>query len=530
MVARTATCTFRLTASCMGHQRVSAAASGYPSSVTHGPGEGRPGATAAKIIARRRSARCGGSQAAQKPGCRVAAEGRRAMQIHSPDIPDTLEPAAELDRLGDEIAELSAHLEAATARLLELIREFDARAGWNTGFRSCAAWLSWRVGLDPGAARERVRVARALGALPLLAQALARGELSYAKVRALTRVATAETQERLLKVGRAGTAAHVERIVRGWRRVDRNAEARETARQHASRALHVYEDEDGTVVLRGRLEPEVGALLVRALDAARETLYQRGRRERTFNAPTDAASEAPTKAQQQADALALLAETALHHALDPGAPGERYQVVVHVDAPGLADPEQPGQSVLEDGARVSAETSQRLACDASRVVMQHDADGRVVEIGARTRTIPPALRRALHHRDRGCRFPGCGLPLGEGHHVRHSAHGGPTTPSNLALLCHRHHRAVHEEGYQIELQPDYGAFQFRRPDGRLLPEVPPPGAVPADPVQALRARHDAQGLRLHARTACPGWLGERLDVGWAIDVLHPLAARGVRTE
>ena len=136
-----------------------------------------------------------------------------------------------LDRLGDEIAELSALLDAATARLLDLIREFDAREGWNTGFRSCAAWLSWRVGLDLGAARERVRVARALGTLPRLAQALARGELSYAKVRALTRVATLETEERLLAVGRAGTADHVERIVRGWRRVDRPAETREDARR-----------------------------------------------------------------------------------------------------------------------------------------------------------------------------------------------------------------------------------------------------------------------------------------------------------
>src|SRR5467141_1537375 len=158
-----------------------------------------------------------------------------------------------LDQLGDEIAELSAHLDAAIARLRDLIREFDARDGWNTGFSSCAAWLSWRVGLAPGAAREHVRVARALGTLPLLAQALARGELSYAKVRALTRVATPETEERLLAVGRAGTADHVERIVRGWRRVDRQAEAREAARQHASRALHVYPDSDGTVILRGRL-------------------------------------------------------------------------------------------------------------------------------------------------------------------------------------------------------------------------------------------------------------------------------------
>ena len=174
------------------------------------------------------------------------------MPIHSPVVLPTPPCVAELDRLGDEIAELSAHLDAATARLLTLIREFDARGGWNTGFRSCASWLSWRVGLDLGAARERVRVARALGTLPLPAQALACGELSYAKVRALSRVATPETEERLLAFGRAGTAAHVERLVRGWRRVDRLAEARETARRHASRALHVYQDEDGMVVLKGR--------------------------------------------------------------------------------------------------------------------------------------------------------------------------------------------------------------------------------------------------------------------------------------
>src|SRR6059036_3384020 len=416
-----------------------------------------------------------------------------------------------LDRLGDAIAELSAHLDAATARLLDLIREFDAREGWNTGFRSCAAWLSWWVGLDLGAARERVRVARALGTLPRLARALAWGELSYAKVRALTRVATPETEERLVAVGRAGTAEHVERIVRGWRRVDRIAEAREEARRHQSRALHVYQDEDGMVIIRGRLAPEVGALLVQALAAAREALPQ-----------GNVAAEPPTLAQQQADALALVAETALHRGIDPGAPGERYQVVVHVDAPALADPDQPGQSGLADGTHVSAETSQRLACDASRVVMRHAPDGRIVEVGARTRTIPPALRRVLHHRDRGCRFPGCGRRFGQGHHIRHWAQGGPTTLSNLALLCRRHHRAVHEEGYQLDRQPN-GELRFRRPDGRPLPEVPPPLEVLGDPIKILQAQHDAEGVGLNARTATPGWLGERLDVGWAIDVLHPLA-------
>src|SRR5712671_3185820 len=181
------------------------------------------------------------------------------MHAHPLEFPATLQPTpqptAELDRLGDQIAELSAHLDAATGSLLALIREFDARGGWNTGFRSCAEWLAWRVGLDLGAARERVRVARALGTLPVLSEALANGELSYAKVCALTRVATPETEARLVAVGRAGTAAHVERIVRGWRRLDRQAEARQATRQHADRGLHVYADEEGTVVLRGRLAP-----------------------------------------------------------------------------------------------------------------------------------------------------------------------------------------------------------------------------------------------------------------------------------
>ena len=229
--------------------------------------------------------------------------------------------------------------------------------------------------------------------------------------------------------------------------------------------------------------------------------------------------------QQQADALALLAETALHHELDPGATGERYQVVVHVDAPALAEPDAPGQSVLDGGTRVSAETSRRIACDATRVLMRHDPDGRAVEVGARTRTIPPAIRRALHQRDHGCRFPGCDLPFGQGHHIRHWAQGGPTTLSNVATLCRHHHRAVHEEGYRVERLPD-GELRFLRPDGRLLPDVPSPSAVAKDPVQALRATNEAAGLRLHSRTMTPGWLGEPLDVRYAIDVLHPRALQG----
>jgi 5-methylcytosine-specific restriction endonuclease McrA len=444
------------------------------------------------------------------------------MSIDSTAVLPTPRHVVEVERLGDEIAELSAHLDAATARLLVLIREFDARGGWNTGFRSCAHWLAWRVGLDLGAARERIRVAHALESLPLLTAALASGTLSYAKVRALTRVATPETEARLMSVGRAGTASHVERVVRAWRRVDRQAEARETSQRHRDRALYLHYDEDGMLVVHGRLTPEVGALLRQALAAARESLYRRTRTEDPPRPPVEPSGATSSLGQQQADALAVLAAAALHHGLDPGASGERYQVVVHVDASVLADPTQPGQSALEDGPNVSAETSQRLSCDASRTWMRHDAEGRVVELGARTRTIPPALRRALQHRDRGCRFPGCGAREGQGHHLRHWAQGGPTTLSNLAILCRRHHRAVHEEGYQVARGPD-GALRFQRPDGRPLPEVPSPAAIPKDPVGTLRAHHEAEGLHLTARTATPSWLGEPLDLGWTLAVLHPLA-------
>jgi hypothetical protein len=290
------------------------------------------------------------------------------------------------------------------------------------------------------------------------------------------------------------------------------------------------------VVIRGRLEPEAGALLLRALEAAGEALSQRARgaegetpAESTPGAPTrtvptapDPTAETPTPGQRQADALALLAEAALRHELDPGPPGDRYQVVVHVDAPVLADPEAPGQSVLAEGVHVPAGTSERLACDASRVVMRHDAEGHILDVGRRTRTISPALRRALLHRDRGCRFPGCGRRIVQGHHLRHWAHGGATSLENVTLLCRFHHRAVHEEGFQVERHTD-GMLQFRRPDGRPVPEVPPPPTVPADPVEALRAGNRAQGLALDARSLTPSWLGERLDLGWALAVLHPLA-------
>jgi len=156
------------------------------------------------------------------------------------------------------------------------------------------------------------------------------------------------------------------------------------------------------------------------------------------------------------------------------------------------------------------------------VVLHHAGDGSVLDVGRRTRAIPPALRRALQARDRGCRFPGCLVRHAQGHHLHHWANGGPTRLDNLALLCRRHHGAVHEEGYQVARDTD-GTLRFRTPGGRPIPEVPAPSAVPPDPTQALVAAHRAHGLAIDERTLCPNWGGERLDLGWAIDVLHPAA-------
>jgi hypothetical protein len=433
---------------------------------------------------------------------------------------------ADLEELGERIAELAAQISAATYELLAMLRDFDERAGWNCGFRSCAHWLCWRVGLDPGAAREKVRVARALGALPLLSAAMRRGEISYSKVRALTRIATPANEQDLLSFGRAGTAAHVEKLVRGMRLVDRLAAGDREKCRHAARYLRAYTDEDGMVVVTARLAPEAGAALLRALDAGVEALY--GPRRGQPSAAAQAVTEETSAEQRRADALGLVAESALASGLDPGTRGDRYQVVVHVDAEVLAaggeagvDGEggEGGSSWLADGTGVSAETSRRLACDSARVVMRHAADGRVLDVGRRTRAISPGLRRALEHRDGGCRFPGCGLRLCDAHHVEPWADGGKTSLANTLLLCRRHHRAVHEEGFSMELAPD-GEARFHRPDGRPLPEAPALPVLAGEPVTALVARRASQGVAVDGGATLPGWEGGPCDYNWEIEWLR----------
>jgi hypothetical protein len=346
-------------------------------------------------------------------------------------------------QLGDAIATLAARLHAATYELLVLLREFDACAGWNNGFLSCAHWLHWRTGIDLGAAREKIRVARALATLPNISAAMQRGEVSYAKVRALTRIAIPGNEARLVEVALAGTAAQVERIVRAWRRVDCIEAAQQTERRHLHRSVTMHVDDDGMVILRGRLTPEIGAVVERALEAAADRLFHEAAQAPAGNR----ISEEVTPCQRRANALGLLAESALDADLDRGSAGDRYQVVLHVDAAALPSARQAdgipptaadaGQAVVElnGGATdISAETSRRIACDASSVVMRHAGDGSVLDVGRKTRTIPPAIRRALLARDRHCQFPGCTGRRCDGHHVRHWADGGPTRLDNLTLL------------------------------------------------------------------------------------------------
>jgi hypothetical protein len=428
-------------------------------------------------------------------------------------------PDGALEELGERIAELAAQVSAATYELLVMLRDFDERGGWHGGFCSCAHWLGWRVGLDLGAAREKMRVARALVALPLLSGAMRRGEISYSKVRALTRIATPANEHDLLSFARAGTAAHVERLVRGMRRVDRalaEGEGDGEERRHAARYLRAYTDEDGMVVVTGRLAPEAGAALLRALDAGVEELYgpRRGQPSGGAHEPTDDVAVE----QRRADALGLVAESALAAGLDPGSRGDRYQVVVHVDAEVLAPEGEGGSSWLADGCGVSAETSRRLACDSALVVMRHAADGRVLDVGRRTRAISPGLRRALEHRDGGCRFPGCGRKLCDAHHVEPWSDGGETSLSNVLLLCRRHHRAVHEEGFSMELAPS-GEARFYRPDGRLLPAAPALPELAGAPDTALVSRLASHGVAVNARETLPAWWGGPVDYAWEIDWL-----------
>jgi hypothetical protein len=427
--------------------------------------------------------------------------------------------------LENNLTQLAAHINAATYQFLSLIAEFDCREAWgHEGVKSCAHWLNWKCGVSLGAAREKVRVAKALEGLPLVSASFAKGELSFSKVRAITRVATPETEDYLLMIAQHGTASHLERLVQGYRRVQRYEEETLNANtQYANRYLSYYHDDEGCLVISARLPAEQGAALIKSIESAREVLLSERK-----DVPAGTDPELPNDIEPEisepfsahrADALVLMAESFHRADIATRNGGERCQVVIHVDEPVLKEPHSSGRCECEAGPVIAAQTARRLACDASLVRAVEDENGEPLSVGRKTRSIPPVLRKALQLRDTHCRFPGCtSRHFLDAHHIQHWANGGETKMENLVHLCKHHHRLLHEGGYQM-IHETSGALSFITPKGNRICEHPQP--VTSD--TSLEVINQQARLDIHPETAVPNWHGEVMDLDLAVSGMYALA-------
>ena len=411
-----------------------------------------------------------------------------------------------VEELGEEIATLSVHLDAARHRLLQCIRQFDESRGWYTqGAVSCAHWLSWRIGLDLGTAREKVRVANALGQLPQIDEALRVGKLSYAKVRALTRVATRANEAKLLDLALVATGAQLERICRGYR----GAMNQDRPCVPEDRSVRKRLLPGGMVKLEIVLSADEADLVMRALDCAREISAE-------VSTPLATTTDESPAWPSRPDGVVALAEAYLAGNRGDGAAADRYQVMVHVDQDPLA-PDGVLAATLEDGTGVSAETFRRLACDCGLVATAGD-EPTAMTVGRRTRAIPPAIRRALQLRDQGCRFPGCThTRFLHGHHVRHWLHGGETSLANLVLVCPYHHRLIHEGGWTIDRDAD-GNWIFVAPTGVSVAN-PQSQAWEGNIRTWLEEWAEKHSLDLGPETNEPMWDGTPVDYDLAVGLL-----------
>jgi len=441
--------------------------------------------------------------------------------------------AAVFERLEAQITELWGHLNAATYRFLALVAEFDRNEGYARHLLpSTAHWLNWQCGIGMIAAREKVRVARALENLPESRAGFASGELSYSKVRAMTRVATPANEGVLVSIARHGTASHVEKLVRKYRWTQRRDAEKTAQSQHLNRSVHWYFDENDTFVLNARLPPEIGALVAQALQAAEDVLREEVRDERDELRPHVDVNElawssaSTARSANRADALRLVTEAFLAMRSDETeatSSADRFQVVVHVDQAVLMknieeDDSEPHRAELDRGPALALETVRRLSCDGTVVGVLEGRDGEPLNIGRKTRSIPPAIDRALRARDRGCRFPGCDRTrFCQGHHVKHWIDGGETKLRNLVTLCTFHHTLLHEGRFGVTATDD-GMFVFTRPDGSRIPDC--------GPVQTktesgrFRGIVDADASLIDAQTARCKWLGEPMDYSTAIESMQ----------
>ena len=441
-------------------------------------------------------------------------------------------------QLEDELCELTAHIDAALFRWLLLLREFDECQGWvGEGIKSCAHWLNWKCGLSLNAGRERLRVAQALATLPQTTAAFREGRLSYSKVRAITRVATTQNEPVLLNIAFHGTTWHVEQAVSAWRREKRLEALKRDNDRHDQRELSCWFDEEGFLVLKGRFTPEQGAMIRQALEATLEQLHEERKNVSAetseFETPDPIKQHPQPIASRRADALVRMAETCLSGS-SSSVNSERFTINIHTDIETLRSDGSNAESQLENGPNVSAETSRRLCCDAGvmhwlekKSLESGEGECRIetLSVGRKTRTVPPALRRALQRRDKGCRFPGCSCSrFADAHHIHHWADGGETSMENLVLLCRHHHRLVHEGGFGIQCLQG-GGLAFTSPIGKRIPDTPETRF--SGNAFELMARNTANNISISPRTAIPDWGGEGMDVDVVIQGLQRLESSGL---
>ena len=522
------------------------------------------------------------------------------------------------DQLADKITTLAGQINAANYHFLKLVGEFDRREGWaGFGIRSCAHWLNWKCSIGLTAAREKVRTARALDGLPGINAGFEKGELSFSKVRAMTRVATELNEPFLLMIAEYSTAQHMEKLVNTFRTVshcddgmngcvnselntesnsdlnkalaakgyiDQDEFGRSKAQreqelsqlQQENRKVTYFHDDDGSWIIQARLPDEEGGLLIKVLEELSSQIIDTADSEAEFKSSslvmgaaeeksvtaeassTESVSFIPDKltfSQRRADALVALSEQYLaslnNSARAAGASlkaAERCQLVLHVHTGSNSGDDANLAANLDanlDGRWLMPDAARRLACDASLLVLTEDSAGNVLDIGRKSRVIPPAMSRALGIRDGGCcQYPGCcESRYTEGHHIKHWADGGETKLDNLVTLCKYHHRELHKGTFYLCLKPEQPTLVQSKPerfaDRLCFSKVDryfdsplnrsKDFVIAANPAKCTCACHRFSELEktlnnelsepITAKTAVTKWAGEAMDLGIAIEGL-----------
>ena len=372
-----------------------------------------------------------------------------------------------LDQLEEEIVSLAARINATEYEFLVLVREFDLRQGWKAyKLNNCAEWLAYKCGIETGTAREKVRVARALFDLPVTSAAFQEGQLSYCKARALTRIATPQTEEKLVDYALTATVQQVDNHCAALRNVHRELSTPDVNRLHKQRYLSRSFHSDGSMTISVELPKESGELVMKALEYAMAELETGDRAESNDENQQADYGDALEAAyfrddskpkndeslfQRQADALVKMAQGYLAGGKEKAScTADHYQVVVHVDENALR-----GTPNGDSKSDLPIERVRRLCCDSAVVTVTENEKGDPLHVGRKHRIVQPALRRALVARDRCCRFPGCTHDKWlDAHHVEHWADGGETSLDNTIMLCTTHHRLLHEGGFCMRRASD----------------------------------------------------------------------------